>query len=131
MIGDKVVIKYGRVERIRDTVMKIFGQRVPADVQYWIGRNVENIARAVKPYEEERISIIKQFGIQQIDSGEYLMDLENKQLKALMNKEVEVTIYKIEIEKLSNVNLTQAEIRAIDFMLCEEKLIKVASQIIQ
>ena len=59
------------------------------------------------------------------------MDPENKQLKALMNKEIEVTIYKIEIEKLSNVNLTQAEIRAIDFMLCEEKLIKVASQIIQ
>lgn len=130
--GEMVTIKYGRIEKIRDTLVKLFNQRIPADVQYWLGRNVTSIAKATKHLEEERISILTQYGIKQPNQEDmYYIDPNNTHLKELLDKDVDVTIHKIEIGKLSGANLTQVEIRAIDFMLCEEKLIKVTSQLIQ
>ena len=131
MVGELITVKYGQIEAIRNVVMKLFKQSIPVDVQYWIRRNVESLAKATRPLEEERVAILKQYGIRHLDTDVYHIDPENKPLKELMGKDVEVTINKIEVSKMSKANLTQAELHVIKFMLCEEQLIKVASQIMQ
>ena len=131
MVGELITIKYGQIEAIRHVVTKLFNQSLPVDVQYWIRRNVESLAKATRPLEEERVSILKQYGIRHLDTDVYHIDPENTHLKELMGKDVEVVINRIEVNKMSKANLTQAELTVIKFMLCEEQLIKVSSQIIQ
>ena len=131
MVGETITIKYGQIEAIRNVVMKLFKQSIPVDVQYWLNRNVISLAQATKPLEDERISIIIQYGIKDQDSDSYLIDPENEHIKELMNRDINVTINKIDVNKMTKANLTQAELIVIKFMLCEEQLIKVSSQIIQ
>lgn len=131
MVGETITIKYGQIEAIRNVVMKLFKQSIPVDVQYWLNRNVISLAQATKPLEDERISVIMQYGIKDQDSDSYLIDPENEHIKELMNRDINVTINKIDVNKMTKANLTQAELIVIKFMLCEEQLIKVSSQIIQ
>lgn len=131
MVGETITIKYGQIEAIRNVVMKLFKQSIPVDVQYWLNRNVISLAQATKPLEDERISIIIQYGIKDQDSDSYLIDPENEHIKELMNRDISVIINKIDVNKMTKANLTQAELIVIKFMLCEEQLIKVSSQIIQ
>jgi hypothetical protein len=131
MVGESITVKYGQIEAIRNVVMKLFKQSIPVDVQYWLNRNVVSLAQATQPLEEERFALIKEIGIYQQDSDAYLIDPENERIKELMNREINITINKIDVNKMTKANLTQAELHVIKFMLCEEQLIKVASQIMQ
>jgi hypothetical protein len=131
MVGELITIKYGQIEAIRNVVSKLFQQSLPVDVQYWLRRNVVSISQATKPYEEERIALIMEIGVKDQDSDSYLVDPENEQIKEFMNKEVQVMINKIDVSKMTKANLTQAEFNVISFLLDEEKLVKVATTLIQ
>jgi hypothetical protein len=131
MVGESITVKYGQIEAIRNVVSKLFQQSLPVDVQYWLRRNVVSISQATKPYEEERIALIMEIGVKDQDSDSYLVDPENEQIKEFMNKEVQVMINKIDVSKMTKANLTQAEFNVISFLLDEEKLVKVATTLIQ
>lgn len=130
MVGEVMEIKYKDIEVIRNVVTKLFRQSLPVDVQYWLNRNVTNLANATKPYEEKRIELIKTNGIKDKKTGMYSISSDDKKFQELLDTPISVVIKKIEVNKLTNAGLTQAETNQIMFMLCEEKIIKTSSLII-
>jgi hypothetical protein len=131
MVGETIKVKYKQLEAIRSVITKLFNQPLPIDAQYWLKRNVISIETSTKPYEEERRKIITTRGLKDKDAKTYTINPQDEKFQELMEKEIDIIINKIEIKKLTTAQLNQAEMQQIEFMLCEDKLIKTSSILIQ
>lgn len=88
---------------------------------YALKKNRDKILELLKPYEEERLEIFERFKIDKNGSLENLSNDEKeallKELNVLLSIEVDVPVYKVNIEDIEGINLSFEELDALDFMI--------------
>lgn len=90
-------------------------------VSYALKKNRDKILELLKPYEEERLEIFERFKIDKNGSLENLSNDEKeallKELNVLLSIEVDVPVYKVNIEDVEGIKLSFEELDALDFMI--------------
>lgn len=90
-------------------------------VSYALKKNRDKILELLKPYEEERLEIFERFKIDKNGSLENLSNDEKeallKELNVLLSIEVDVPVYKVNIEDIEGVKLSFEELDVLDFMI--------------
>lgn len=116
---ESVKIKYKDLLASWIVIEKIMKSEAPFKLQYWLNKNIISIGKTISNLERERISLF----------NKYKTETENKEFKEKMNeildKEIEIYINLIEIKLFENVNLTSLETKLIQYMVCEDRIIKV------
>lgn len=116
---ESVKIKYKDLLASWIVIEKIMKSETPFKLQYWLNKNIISIGKTISNLERERISLF----------NKYKTETENKEFKEKMNeildKEIEIYINLIEIKLFENVNLTSLETKLIQYMVCEDRIIKV------
>ena len=62
MVGETIKIPYAKIEGMRMAVQKLFRFTLPMEAAYWVRRNVESVAKASLPLDDERQAIILKYG---------------------------------------------------------------------
>lgn len=116
---ESIKIKYEDLLASWIVIEKIMKSEAPFKLQYWLNKNIISIGKTISNLERERISLF----------NKYKTETENKEFKEKMNeildKEIEIYINLIEIKLFENVNLTSLETKLIQYMVCEDRIIKV------
>lgn len=90
-------------------------------VSYALKKNRDKILELLKPYEEERLEIFERFKIDKNGSLENISNDEKeallKELNVLLSIEVDVPVYKVNIEDVEGIKLSFEELDALDFMI--------------
>lgn len=120
------VIKYGQVDAIWNATKKLMEQDLSVQAQYWLRKNLEKIIEAIKPLDEERIEFIKTEGTKDPSIDAYKISPDNPKIQEMLDREIIVAITPIELKFLADAKLNQRETNLIDFMICEDKMIKIA-----
>ncbi|EGT0689893.1 DUF1617 family protein [Clostridium perfringens] len=105
-------------------------RKLPVKVSYAIGKNISKVERELKHYNKERQKLIEEYclkeddGTLKITEGNYDIDPErleyfNKEINELQEIEVEMDIYKFNIELLNGYEMSPGELMCIDFMIEE------------
>lgn len=88
---------------------------------YALKKNRDKILELLKPYEEERLEIFERFKIDKNGSLENLSNDEKeallKELNVLLSIEVDVPVYKVNIEDVEGIKLSFEELDVLDFMI--------------
>jgi hypothetical protein len=134
MQGETVKMAYGVISNAQKVIEKLMKAPLPADVAYWLKRNLVSIAKGCKEIEQKRNDLIVKYGEKQ-ENGTYKLTNFSpefvEEYNKLMPMEFEATINQIEVSKLASVKLTMEEITLIDFLVCEERKIVLATSTIQ
>lgn len=99
---------------------------------YAFQKNIRRFEEELRPYEEERIRMLKKYG-KKDEKGELILnengsvDFENggyekfaEELKKLQELEIDVPVYQVSLNDLEQMNLTVRELYCLDFMIAEE-----------
>lgn len=95
---------------------------IPAKANFFIQKNINEIAAAAQNIEEARLSIAKHYGDLEESTGNYKiaddkMAAATKELQDLFNIEQELDIKKIKIDDLGNAEFTASQMNALMIMI--------------
>jgi len=108
---------------------KLNNAELPVKVSYKLAKNIKNIEKELSIYEEEKQKLINKYsekdeeGKSKVNENGMIniLDVENwnKDIKELLEIEVEINVEKINIDELakSDLKLTPAELILIDYMI--------------
>lgn len=108
---------------------KLNNAELPVRVSYKLAKNIKNIDKELKIYEEEKQKLINKYGEKdeegklktKEDGSINITDTENwnKDIKELLEIEAEINIEKINIDELgkSDFKITPSELSLIDYMI--------------
>jgi hypothetical protein len=129
MVGENKIVKYKDLLISWPIINKIMKLEIPFKVQYWLNKNIHSIQNSIDPLEKRKIELIKQYGVKDIEKNIYTAPVANeefnKKWEELAETEVEIFINPIEIKLFENIKINRNEIKAIEYMICEDKIIKV------
>lgn len=115
---NNIKIKYRDLLASWKVIEKILRSEAPFNLQYLLNKNISSVNKTISELEKERISLFSQ----------YKGKLEDKEFKEkmdkLLEKEIEICIDPIEIKLFEGICLTGIEMRLIQYMTCENKIIK-------
>ena len=115
---NNIKIKYKDLLSSWRVIEKILKLEAPFKLQYWLNKNISSISKTISELEKERITLFSQY-------KEKLEDKEFKEkMDELLGEEIEICIEPIEIKLLESIYLTGIEMRLIQYMTCENKIIK-------
>lgn len=89
---------------------------------YAMKKNRDKMLELLKPYEEERAELYQKYEIDKKTFDELSEDDRNafiEALQALLNIEVDVPVYQVEISDMEGLPLTMEELEFFDFMIKE------------
>lgn len=113
-----IKIKYRDLLASWKVIEKILRSEAPFNLQYLLNKNISSVSKTISELEKERISLFSQY-------KEKLEDKEFKEkMDKLLEKEIEICIDPIEIKLFESIYLTGIEMRLIQYMTCENKIIK-------
>ena len=108
---------------------KLNNAELPVRVSYKLAKNIKSIDKELKIYEEEKQKLINKYG-EKDEEGKSkvnengminILDVENwnKDIKELLEIEVEINVEKINIDELakSDLKITPSELTLIDYMI--------------
>ena len=108
---------------------KLNNAELPVRVSYKLAKNIKSIDKELKIYEEEKQKLINKYG-EKDEEGKSkvnengminILDTENwnKDIKELLEIEVEINVEKINIDELakSDLKITPSELTLIDYMI--------------
>lgn len=115
---------------IYNTAQKLNGafteknQYLPAKINFFIQKNATTLAAAAEEIEKSRITIIKHYGKENPETGDYTIP-ENEQDKLAMMKELEdlfgieqeLNIHMINIDTFGDIELSIEQMNSIMFMV--------------
>ena len=112
-----------------------YKQGLPCKLSYALAKNIKKIEDELLIYNSERQKIIEKYCVKD-DCGklklnkdntynikEEFVDVCNKEINSLLDIEVDIDIYKFNINDLynSNCDMSPAELMVIDYMIDEEE----------
>jgi hypothetical protein len=134
MNGESIKISYKQILIAIEIIKKIVSVSLPVQTSYWIKRDTDQLVSKVKKIEVERNKLIVKHGLLDKETGQVVVEKTNmdywKEYEAALEELVEVNINRISISTLAGAELSIKDISAIEFMLCEDSKIKVASNLI-
>lgn len=113
-----------------NTLKVVSQKQMPVKASYAIAKNLNKIDSELKIYSAERDKLIDKYSQKdkngkvkadengQIDFAGYEEEW-NKDMTELMDIENDIEIHKFKFEELSNIQISPAEIQAIDYMIEE------------
>jgi len=125
MIEKNIKIKYKDLLASWLVIEKIMKKEVPFGLQYWLKRNIDRIGKNIKDLEMERISLCEKYKEFRKEDGKIENEEFKEKMKEILEKELEITFFPIEIKLFGNINLTAMDIKLIEYMICEDRMIKV------
>ena len=125
MIEKNIKIKYKDLLASWLVIEKIMKKEVPFGLQYWLKRNIDRIGKNIKDLEMERISLYEKYKEFRVENGKIENEEFKEKMKEILEKEIEIVFYPIEIKLFGNINLTAMDIKLIEYMICEDRMIKV------
>lgn len=99
--------------------------KFPAKVSFYIEKNLNCLLETVKEIEEQRISMLAQFGAynqetQQFDVFPEKSEEATAAIESFLNTEKTIELYMIRLDAFEGVNLSIPQIKAFSFMIEEE-----------
>lgn len=97
--------------------------KFPAKVSFAIIRNLKILFPIVKDIEDTKLRVIKNYGKE--ENGNYIISLENREkaneeLNVLANIEIEISLIKINLKDIENLDIPLKVAKALSYMLEEE-----------
>jgi hypothetical protein len=91
---------------------------------YWIGRNAKILDAEFTSLNEQRVKLVKEYGVEDKKSNKWNIPAENrakfdKLFEELLETEVDLNINQISLDMLADVKLSPVDTVAIGFMLKE------------
>jgi len=125
MIEKNIKIKYKDLLSSWLVIEKIMKKEAPFGLQYWLKRNIDRIGKNIKDLEMERISLYEKYKEFRKEDGKIENEEFKEKMKEILEKELEITFFPIETKLFGNINLTAMDIKLIEYMICEDRMIKV------
>ena len=125
MIEKNIKIKYKDLLSSWLVIEKIMKKEAPFGLQYWLKRNIDRIGKNIKDLEMERISLYEKYKEFRKEDGKIENEEFKEKIKEILEKELEITFFPIETKLFGNINLTAMDIKLIEYMICEDRMIKV------
>lgn len=110
--------------------LKAISQRqLPVKASYAIAKNIAHLESELKIYDKERLKIINKYA-KKDEKGKTIADKNgqvqfenadgwNRDINELLNIENDIEIRKFKLSELSGLNMSPAELQAIDYMIEE------------
>lgn len=107
-------------------------KQLPVKISYFVAKNMAKIERELKIYDQERKKLLEKYA-EKDEDGQFIVedgnikiadiDNWNRDIKELLDIEVDVKIHKLKLEDLlnANIDITPAELMSIDYMIEEEE----------
>jgi hypothetical protein len=130
-IGEIVKVKYSEAIQAFKTLQAIAGLQVDENTAYWLGRNFKWLEPVNKKFENQRVEIIKKYGVEDKKTGSISIpktigegenevvnpdaDKAQKELDAVLESEVDVHVRNIELSKIGKTNMSI--VLGLDFIL--------------
>ncbi len=105
-------------------------KQLPVKVSYAIAKNIAKIESLLKIYNKEKDKLIEKYG-EKDEKNEFVIENGgiklkegtkkdwNNDLETLLDIENEVEIHKFKFDEIANVQISPAELQAIDYMIEE------------
>lgn len=107
----------------------ILNMSLPVKASYAISKNMVKLEKEAEIYNKEREKLLSKYGAKNEDGTLKVnetgnVDIENvedwnKDIKELLEIEVDIDIHKFSIDEIINCNMTAREVALIDFMIEE------------
>lgn len=113
-------IKLRQIVQNAEALRGLIGTKLPIKIAYQLKRLAIEFDRVLKPYEDQRIELIKELGVKKEDSDQVSVLPENvtkfvEELSKLEDVEVELAFAeKIKIEDLGNIEIEASKL--VDFI---------------
>ena len=118
-----------KVINVVNGIGNILEMSLPVKSSYAISKNIAKIEKEAEIYNKEREKLLNKYaaknedGTLKIDeNGAVILENAegwNKDIKELLEIEVDINIHKFSIHEIENCNMTAREIALIDFMIEE------------
>lgn len=118
-----------KVINVVNGIGNILNMSLPVKASYAISKNMVKIEKEAEIYNKEREKLLSKYGKKNEDGALAVneagsVDIENvegwnKDIKELLEIEVNIDIHKFSIHEIENCNMTAREIALIDFMIEE------------
>lgn len=105
-------------------------KQLPVKVSYSIAKNISKIESELKIYNKQKDKLIEKYA-EKDDKGEFIAENGgiklkegtkkdwDKDLKELLDIENEIEIRKFKFDEIANIQISPAELQAIDYMIEE------------
>lgn len=114
-------VKQGVIRDAQAGFVAIMQAQMPIKLAWSVGRNLRKLDMSMADFEKPRMELIKKYGAKDEKTGGVQvtpenMEAFNKEYDELADKEVDVDIWKISLDKLSGagVKLTPAQLLSIE-----------------
>lgn len=99
--------------------------KLPIKVNFYLQKNQVKLYELAQEIEQERVNIIKEYGVLNSETEEYEIPQDKIQeasvkITELFNIIQEVKIYKVSLNDFNNIELTAGQMKALLFMIKEE-----------
>lgn len=115
LIGEQAIAKLGEAIDL------------PAKTKYWLGKLIDVCGREVRHYQELRVGALTKYGTAPALPGDAYVfedgkrEAFEKEIRELLQSEVEVKLKKLTFEDLDSCDLSAIEMNSISWMIEEEK----------
>lgn len=98
----------------------------PVKVSFYLQKNIDILVELAKDVEKNRIEIIKKYGVASEDNEEQYVvapeniEVANNELNDLLALTQEVSLNMLKLDWFDNIDLTNAQVKAISIMIAEE-----------
>ena len=98
---------------------------LPARVNFFLQKNIQLLLTLAQEIEENRLNIIRHYGIVNSDTGNIeipadKIQIANNEIQELLMLEQDINITKINIDKFGDIELSLEQMNAIMFMIEED-----------
>lgn len=112
-------------------ISKLLNEELPIGASFALSKNVRNIENALEPFESERRRLIERYSIKDENNeiiregnsvriAEEHVETWNNSIKELKMIEQDIEISEIKLSDISDVKISVAELRSIEFMIVQE-----------
>ena len=112
-------------------ISKLLNEELPIGASFALSKNVRNIENALEPFESERRRLIERYSIKDENNeivregnsvriAEEHVETWTNSIKELKMIEQDIEISEIKLSDISDVKISVAELRSIEFMIVQE-----------
>jgi len=116
-------VQVGKVVASVEALQRLVAEKVPALTAFKLARITRQVETVIGDFEKARIGLVKQYGEPQED-GSATVKPENipafqAEFSQLIESEVALEFEPVKLESLGDIQLTTADMLALDYMLAE------------
>lgn len=129
MTAEKIELKLGEILEAEKVIKEFFEFNFTPSTSLKIFRNYESLKKYQSFAENERVKLVKKFGVQNPDTSEIVVASENEpaffsSYAALLDEKVDLEFFEISLMELGDIPVSPKAIAAIGSMIREIKNIK-------